>query len=394
MTLDRVLVQKFGGTSMATPDARQQVVGHVRRARDEGYRVVIVVSAMGRRGDPYATDTLLDLLRADGGPVDPRDYTMIFVTGEIIAAAVMSHTLKRAGIPAVALTGVQAGIYTDGQPVEADIIDIDSARLRVPLSQGKVPVVTGGQGACPVTLDYATMGRGASDTSAVALGVALEAEKVDVFTDVDGVAVADPRVVPQAKWLDRIRFDDMHEMARFGAKVLHPRAVLTGGRGRTPIVVRSTFSMAPGTTVGAAENEAPIVGLPILAPLETVVVPGGVVDTPNRESWERRHVIMSLVDDTTGDLVLGISAERAADLSETLAQHGIAPIVRVAEQGWLSIVGDDAALASRRARDIELLGRTGITVRWQEHTARRSTYVMPTERVDGAAWALYADIFE
>ena len=176
-----ILVQKFGGTSVSTAERRLQAVEHVRRARAEGYRVAIVVSAMGRRGDPYATDTLLDLLRCDGLPVDGRDYDLIFGCGEIVSAVMMAHLLKREGIPAAGLTGGQAGIYTDGNYCEAEIVEIDPARIRHYLDEGAVPVIAGCQGIVPHTGDVTTLGRGGSDTSSVAVGVALGAALVEIY---------------------------------------------------------------------------------------------------------------------------------------------------------------------------------------------------------------------
>jgi len=231
-----ILVQKFGGTSVSSPDRRQQVAAQVRAAIAAGHQVAIVVSAMGRRGDPYATDTLLDLLRGDGGPVDPRDYDLIFTCGEAISVAVMAHTLKRAGVPAVGLTSAQARIFTDGHHVEADIETIDTTRLRALMAAGQVPVVTGGQGVARDSLDYTTLGRGGSDTSGVALGVALGARRVDIFTDVAGVAVVDPRLVPGARMLRRVSYGACTRgrcwRAGWGARPLRcgPRFPRTRGR--------------------------------------------------------------------------------------------------------------------------------------------------------------------
>jgi aspartate kinase len=393
MTIPPVLVQKFGGTSVATPERRQQVVAHVRRAQDEGFRVAIVVSAMGRRGDPYATDTLLDLLRTDGGRVDPRDYSLIFVTGEIIATAVMSHTLKRAGLPAVGLSGVQAGIRTDGQPVEAELVHIDTRRLQTHLSHGEVAVVTGGQGASPDTLDYCTMGRGASDTSGVALGVALGAAKVEVFTDVPGVAVVDPRLVPDPRWLGQVSYGHMHTMARFGAKVLHPRAVLAGWRGHTPIVVRSTFDMAPGTLVDEVEDQYDVVGIPVLAPLETMILPPDSIPQATREQWERRRVIMSLVDSESGEMFLGIDADRADELTAALAEVGLSPRRRIPDQAWVSLIGDTGALRARAERDRRCLAQLGVSPACREHVDGRSTYVVPVTAKADVVRSLYESVF-
>ena len=314
-----ILVQKFGGTSVATVDSRRQVVEHIRRAREAGYRVAIVVSAIGRRGAPYATDTLLDLLRSDGGAVDPRDYDLIFVTGEIISVAIMSQTLKRAGIAAVGLTGGQAGLHTDGHYREAEIVGIDVARLRRHMAAGAVPVITGGQGIDPDSQDYTTLGRGASDTSGVAFGVALGAEKVEIFTDVEGVAAIDPRMVPGAHWLARVSFMAMYELARFGAKVLHPRAILAGWRARTPVVVRSTFSTAPGTIIADVADERPIVGLATLSPMDTAWLPANAVDAEVHPVADDLHDVF--LYGRVLEVEVGLMGEESVEVE--LAAHGV-----------------------------------------------------------------------
>ncbi|MEI6668290.1 MAG: aspartate kinase [Acidobacteriota bacterium] len=393
MTMQETIVQKFGGTSVSTSERRQQVVEQVRRVRDTGARVAIVVSAMGRRGDPYATDTLIDLLRADGGPVDPHDYTLMFVTGEIIATAMMSHTLRRAGIPAVGLSGIQARVYADGHPTEGEILEIDVSRLEQHLQRGEVPVVTGGQGASRPGLDFSTLGRGASDTSGVAIGVALGAVKAEIFTDVEGIAITDPRTVPQARMLQRISYASMHEMARFGAKVIHPRAVMTGWKGRTPVVVRSTFSFAPGTYIGDVADESPIVGLTLLARMETVAIDAGAVPTLVREEWERRRVIMSTPDDETGRLLVGISADRSADIDSALADAGITAPQRLGVQAWLSSIGDSQALAARTTRDLDCVRGTGATLVGRTSAEGRSTFVIDDSHAPDAVRSLYDDIF-
>lgn len=382
----QVLVQKFGGTSVSTPERRQQAVGHVRRAIDDGHQVAIVVSAMGRRGDPYATDTLLDLLRSDGGPVAPADYDLMFTCGEAISAAVMSQTLKRAGIPAVAMTAAQARIYTDGVHVEAHIETIDTARLRSLMAAGQVPVVTGGQGVTRDTLDYTTLGRGGSDTSGVALGVALGACRVDIFTDVEGVAVADPRLVPGARILTRVSYAAMYELARFGATVVHPRALMTGWAGHTPVVVRSTFSDATGTTVGDVEDEAPIVGLALLPAMETVVLPAGSVDTATRNAWEQRRLVMSIADRGGAGLVVGATDDARGALRDALSEASVEPVRSEGRCCWLSVVGEAEALREHHSRWVALFSDGGIAVFSHEVTDRRCTYVIPeVERARAAA---------
>jgi uridylate kinase len=389
----RVIVQKFGGTSVSTPERRAQLVGHVRRAREAGYAVAIVVSAMGRRGDPYATDTLLDLLRLDGGPIDPADYNTIFVTGEIISTAVVSHTLKRAGIPAVALSGVQARIYTEGPPLEAEVADIDTSRLRLHLERGEVPVVTGGQGVFRASLDFATLGRGASDTSGVVLGVALGAERVEIFTDVAGVATTDPRLVADARWVRQVSYERMYELARFGAKVVHPRAIMAGWRGHTPVVVRSTFLLDPGTLIGEVPDEASVLGLATLCPMDTRVVAADGVDGDRRRDWERQRLIMSLAGEAPGTLVLGAPAGNAAELDRSVSEAGLETVERFPDTAWVTVVGDAQELERRRDRDRRCLEEAGVTRHADEYAFGRSTFVVPAASLGRCVGALHEDIF-
>lgn len=244
----KIVVQKFGGTSIASSSLRELVVRHVVRAMSEGYRPVVVVSAMGRVGDPYATDTLIKLARETGGPQVGREIDMIMSCGEVISAVVMAQTLKSKGHPAVALTGGQAGVMTDEHHGQASILRIGAERLQHELEEGKVPVVAGFQG-ISVSGDITTLGRGASDTTAVALGVALAAELVEIYTDVDGVKTADPRIVPNATTLTHVTYSEVVEMAHLGARVIHPRAVEIAREGRLPLKVRSTSGEGLGTLI-------------------------------------------------------------------------------------------------------------------------------------------------
>lgn len=244
----KIVVQKFGGTSIASSSLRELVVRHVVRAMSEGYRPVVVVSAMGRVGDPYATDTLIKLARETGGPQVGREIDMIMSCGEVISAVVMAQTLKSKGHPAVALTGGQAGVMTDEHHGQASILRIGAERLQHELEEGKVPVVAGFQG-ISASGDITTLGRGASDTTAVALGVALAAELVEIYTDVDGVKTADPRIVPNATTLTHVTYSEVVEMAHLGARVIHPRAVEIAREGRLPLKVRSTSGEGLGTLI-------------------------------------------------------------------------------------------------------------------------------------------------
>jgi len=244
----RILVQKFGGTSLSTPEAREHAMKHIERALAEQYALVVVVSAMGRRGDPYATDSLLGLIDANGGVLHARERDLLMACGEMISAATLCAMLQSRGLEATALTGAQAGIATTEEFGNARIADIRTERLLSILQEGKIAVVTGFQGAAP-NGDVTTLGRGGSDTSATALGAALRAEFVDIFTDVEGVLTADPRIVGDAKPLDRVSYIEICNMAHNGAKVIHPRAVEIAMEADIPVRIRSTFSDHPGTLV-------------------------------------------------------------------------------------------------------------------------------------------------
>ena len=248
MKVLRILVQKFGGTSVADENGRNHVVNKVQKALEKGFRIVVVVSAMGRRGAPYATDTLIDLARKIYPSIDPRDLDLLMSCGETISAIITTCALQSLGIDSVAFTGAGAGIITDANYNNARIREIHPEALRKALEQGKVAVVAGFQGVTDEG-NITTLGRGGSDTTAVALGVALRAEEVEIYTDVDGIMTADPRFVPGAKPLETMTYAEVCEMAHLGAKVVHPRAVEIGMEGRVPIRIRSTFSELPGTLI-------------------------------------------------------------------------------------------------------------------------------------------------
>ncbi len=242
------ITMKFGGTSVRDDEARRAAREQVRRRLTEGNQVAVVVSAMGRKGEPYATDTLIGLLASAGEPIAPRELDLAMSAGELLSAAYFAHFLSLDGIPAEAFTGPQAGFLTDKAAGQAEILSLDPARIRRCLDEGKVAVVAGFQGA-DEDGEIRTLGRGGSDTSAVALGAALGANEVEIYTDVDGVAEADPRRVPAARFVDKLSADIMLAMAEEGSKVLHPRALRAAQPSCTAIRVRNTFSDKAGTLV-------------------------------------------------------------------------------------------------------------------------------------------------
>ncbi len=241
-----VVIMKFGGTSVATPEGRAAIAARVSHALERGRYAVVVVSAMGRKGAPYATDTLLSLL--DGLSTDARETDLLASVGEVISALVIAAELRGVGVAATALTGAEAGIVTDGVFGGAAITEIHTGPLRAALEGGLVPVVCGFQG---VAADGAltTLGRGGSDTTACALGVALDACEVEIYTDVDGVMSADPRVCDSAQVLEVVRADELHQMAKHGSRVVHtPAAELALASGQS-VRVRNTYTDHPGTRV-------------------------------------------------------------------------------------------------------------------------------------------------
>jgi len=247
-TKNSIIVMKFGGTSVQTEESRQHVIKHIRRNVESGKKVVAVVSAMGRKGDPYATDTLISLLKDIGEPVNPAELDSIMSIGERLSSAYFSHLLTMNGMPAAALTGGQAGILTDDNPGNAEILEINTSRILKVLSEGKITVVAGFQGVTPEG-DVRTLGRGGSDTSAVALGTSLGSEVVEIYSDVDGIANCDPRQIPEAVFMDSVSVTQILSMADEGSKVIHPRAVKASLKTKTEIVVRNTFNERSGTII-------------------------------------------------------------------------------------------------------------------------------------------------
>lgn len=242
-----IIVQKYGGTSVGTAEGRARLVSKVMEARERG-SVVVVVSAMGRRPSPYATDTLLDLVANTSRPVSARELDALISCGETISSVVIAAALSEAGCDAVSLSGAQAGILTDDCYGQARITRIDTARILRHLDAGKVVVVAGFQGVNQDG-DITTLGRGGSDTTAAALGAALAADVVEIYTDVQGIMTADPNIVPEARWQDTMTYTEVVEMANLGAKVVHLQAVEIAMHSRTPMAIRNTFSDSPGTMI-------------------------------------------------------------------------------------------------------------------------------------------------
>ncbi len=249
-----LVVQKFGGTSLADADRIRNVACRVVETYRSGNNVVVVVSAMGN-----STDDLVDLATQIADNPHPREMDMLLTAGERISMALVAMAIEAHGVPAVSFTGSQAGILTTADHGRAEILDIRAFRVQESLDEGKVAIVAGFQGVSPDSKDVTTLGRGGSDATAVALAASLGADSCEIYTDVDGVFTADPRIEPTAWKLDEVTFEEMLELANAGAGVLMPRSVEFGIRYNIPIHVRSSFHNEKGTWVKEETMEEPII---------------------------------------------------------------------------------------------------------------------------------------
>ncbi|KNF08875.1 aspartokinase 1 [Gottschalkia purinilytica] len=246
-----IIVQKFGGTSVANDQNREKVAQKIINKYNEGYSVVVVVSAIGRSGDPYSTDSLLSLI--DKKITKSREIDLLMTCGETISAVVLSNLLTKKGYKNIVLNGYQAGIMTDENFGNAKVLNVSPERIINNLKEKKIVIVTGFQGAS-INGEVTTLGRGGSDTSAVIIGEALNSEYVEIYTDVDGIMTADPRVVPNAKLLKRMCYLEVYQLAEEGAKVIHPRAVEVAERSNIKLIVRNTLSDCEGTIIAGTNN--------------------------------------------------------------------------------------------------------------------------------------------
>jgi len=251
----KILVQKFGGTSVSTKERRKLVVNKIKDAINNGYSPVVVVSAMGRCGEPYATDTLLSLLSTEFKQKDKAACDLLLSCGESISTAVMCNELYDNNIPAQPLMGFQAGIITDNKYGGANLIGTDNKLLLKLVNDGIVPVVAGFQGISEEGF-ISTLGRGGSDVTASILGVSLAADGIEIYTDVDGIMTADPRIVQDASLIDELDYNEVFQFAEQGAKVIHPRAVEIAMKGNIPIIIKNTLNSCTGTKVKNSVKES------------------------------------------------------------------------------------------------------------------------------------------
>ncbi|MDI3327234.1 MAG: aspartate kinase [Alicyclobacillaceae bacterium] len=369
----RVIVQKFGGTSLATDEARLWAVRHVQSALAQRYRPVVVVSAMGRKGAPYATDTLLDLI--DPGLTPPREIDLLLSCGEVISAVSFACLLRRHGVDACALTGGQAGILTGGEFTAAEILRVRPRRIFRELESGRVPVVAGFQGQTEEG-EVTTLGRGGSDTTAAALGVALDAERVDIFTDVEGVMTADPRIVEDARRIRSATYAEICNLAYQGAKVIHPRAVEIAMKKNIPVRIRSTTSDDEGTLVASGadgerlEGKDPgdrlVTGIAYAENVTQIQIrrpPGAPpVDRSVFRAMADRGISVDLINVGPSGVAYTVKGEETEKVEAALRELGWDPEI-VPRCAKVSVVGAGiAGVPGVMARVVEALAEQGIEI--------------------------------
>lgn len=288
----RVAVLKFGGTSVATREQREVAFARILDAREAGYAAVAVVSAMGREPAPYATDTLIGLI---GGNTGSANADLLLACGELISAAVFAEELRAMNVEALAMTGAQAGIITDGVHGNAAILRVEPHAVTTALERGAVPVIAGFQG----TTDdgtITTLGRGGSDLSAIAIGHALGADRVDIYTDVSGAMTADPRRVPTARVIDRTSLEEMSELAQRGAKVMHEKAAGFAERTGTRYSIKG-LGTDLGTIVDAGyDSERPVTGVTASGRVTWVRVIRGDIENAQQRMQTELEMFRRLAD--------------------------------------------------------------------------------------------------
>ncbi|MGO8686383.1 MAG: aspartate kinase [Candidatus Dormibacteria bacterium] len=399
---DRCIVQKFGGSSVASAELIQRVARRIAATRAQHSQVVAVVSAMGD-----STDELISLAHKVNPAPPSREMDQLLSTGEIITAPLMAMALERLGVPAISLTGSQAGIRTSSVHRSARIVDIVPQRIIDELKRGRVVVVAGFQGV-DEALDITTLGRGGTDTTAVALAVELSAERCEIYTDVAGVYTADPRVEPRARPIPEIAYPEMLEFAAVGAKVMHPRAVEIGETYAMPIVVRSTFEDQPGTLIcqhPAMEDRQKIRGIAHDSGVAKVILtrvpdrPGiaaAVFGAIGRAGINVDIIVQNVSHDGFTDLSFTIAEEdlsRSRPVLDDVARSvGAEQVVADTGIATVSVVGTAfLGTPGMFARIFAALSAQGINVEQITTSQIHVTVIIARDRVADAVRALHAE---
>lgn len=404
-----LIVQKYGGTSVGTVEKIQNVADKVKRFTDQGDQIVVVVSAMSGE-----TNRLIGLAKEISDQPTPREYDALVSTGEQVTIALLSMALEQRGVPARSYTGSQIPIRTDSAHTKARIENIPDENMRADLNAGRVVVVAGFQGVSGAG-DITTLGRGGSDTTAVALAAALKADECQIYTDVDGVYTTDPRVEPKARRLNRITFEEMLEMASLGSKVLQIRAVEFAGKYHVPLRVLSTFKDGPGTLISLDDAneqdntmEAPLISGIAHNQDEAQITVKGVPDQPGvafeilgpvaEANIEVDMIVQNIGNDNTTDFTFTVHRndyDRALAIVETKANElGAASVRGDTKVVKVSIVGVGMrSHAGIAAKMFKSLSDEGINIRMISTSEIKISVVVDEKYLELAVRTLH-DAFE
>lgn len=397
----KLIVQKYGGSSVADADKIMNVARRTVKTCDGGKnKAVVVVSAMGK-----TTDQLIDLAHRITDSPTPREMDVLLSTGELISSTLLSMGLEKLGVKAISLSGAQAGIVTDAKHRRASILSVDPHRIQEELDEDRVVIVAGFQGITD-GLDITTLGRGGSDTTAVALAAALRADACEIYTDVEGVYTADPRIVPGARKLPEIGYEEMLEMAWYGSKVMHSRAVELGWLHSVPILVACSFNDAPGTLIhGGASMEAKNKVRGIAHDLNVAKVTViGIPDQPGIAA--ALFEPLSHAGISVDTIVQNSSVQNLADLTFTVARSDLAEGLKLAQPvaqrlgakevisdtalGKVSIVGTGMVNTPGYASKMfATLAQKGINILLISTSEIRITCIIAEEQVKEAVNALH-----
>ncbi len=395
-----VVVQKYGGSSVADADKIKNVARRIIKTRQAGNRVVAVVSAMGK-----TTDNLIKLAHEVSRRPGDREMDVLLSTGELVSSTLLAMALKDMGYEAISLSGAQAGIKTDATHSRARIRDIDPKRIIEELDKGQIVIVAGFQGITD-EMDTTTLGRGGSDTTAVALAASLGAAVCEIYTDVDGVYTADPRLVPEARPLAEIGYEEMLELATYGAKVMHSRAVELGELYHIPILVASSFNDNPGTLIHggvAMEVRNKVRGIAHDLDVAKVTLVG-IPDRPGIAAAVFGPLAKAGISVDT--IVQNASIENITDLTFTVARSQLAGAMAVVEPiaksigakqcvsddklGKVSIIGTGMQnTPGFAARMFSTLSECGINIQLITTSEIRITCIIGADKVNEAVKALY-----
>lgn len=395
-----LVVQKYGGSSVADAERIKSVARRIAATKERGNDVVVVVSAMGK-----TTDELISLAHQVSEQPDERELDVLLSTGETISSTLLALALKSLGHRAISLSGAQAGILTDAVYSRARILSVEAHRIVKELGLGNIVIVAGFQGITP-DMDITTLGRGGSDTTAVAMAASLGARVCEIYTDVEGVYTADPRLVPEARKLNEIGYEEMLELASYGAKVLHPRAVELGELFNIPILVASSFTKCPGTLIHggmAMEVRNKVRGIVHDLNVAKVTILG-VPDQPGIATAIFEPLAKENVSVDT--IVQNASVERVTDLTFTVARSDLGRAMKVAEPvaksigargciadaklGKISIVGTGMQnTPGYAARMFRALYERGINIELITTSEIRITCIIDEARVEEALQALH-----